>query len=152
MRKPSPVWRPTPTVGSRTLPAEGIALTIQSVGKCVQDLIFGGKFWIERRADETAAAGSLSDHVENRLVRPRVMLSGHPLSQSGGHGDSRTRAESYAGCGCGAEIGMVPNIADGVDEVRRAVRTQLRRGADAIKVMAGGRGGGGAPRRRGRAA
>ena len=27
---------------------------------------------------------------------------------------------------------------DGVDEVRRAVRTQLRRGADAIKVMAGG--------------
>jgi imidazolonepropionase-like amidohydrolase len=33
---------------------------------------------------------------------------------------------------------MVANIADGVDEVRRAVRTQLRRGADAIKVMAGG--------------
>jgi imidazolonepropionase-like amidohydrolase len=33
---------------------------------------------------------------------------------------------------------MVPNIADGVDEVRRAARTQLRRGADQIKVMAGG--------------
>jgi imidazolonepropionase-like amidohydrolase len=33
---------------------------------------------------------------------------------------------------------MVSNIADGVDEVRRAVRTQLRRGADQIKVMAGG--------------
>jgi imidazolonepropionase-like amidohydrolase len=33
---------------------------------------------------------------------------------------------------------MVPNIADGVDGVRRAVRAQLRRGADQIKVMAGG--------------
>src|SRR6202042_3893104 len=76
------------------------------------------------------------------IAGPRMSVSGHPLSQSGGHGDSRSRAEDYAGCGCGAELGMVPNIADGVDEVRRAVRTQLRRGADAIKVMAGG---GGAP-------
>jgi imidazolonepropionase-like amidohydrolase len=69
---------------------------------------------------------------------PRMFVSGHPLSQTGGHGDLRTRAEDYAGCGCGAEIGMGPAIADGVDEVRRAVRTQLRRGADAIKVMASG--------------
>jgi len=53
--------------------------------------------------------------------------------------DVLTSARSAAGaCGCGAEIGMVPNIADGVDQVRRAVRTQLRQGADAIKVMAGG--------------
>ena len=49
MRQPLPVWKPTPTVGSRTPPAEGVALTIQSVGKCVQDLIFGGTFLIESR-------------------------------------------------------------------------------------------------------
>ena len=31
-----------------------------------------------------------------------------------------------------------PAIADGVDEVRRAAREQLRTGADQVKVMAGG--------------
>jgi len=68
-----------------------------------------------------------------------MFVSGHPLIQSCGHADDRTRAENYAGCGCGAQIVMVPNMADGIDEIRRAVRTQLRRGADAIKVMAGSR-------------
>ena len=89
--------------------------------------------------DAGGADWGMKEAVDRGLIPgPRMFVSGHPLSQSGGHGDSRTRAENYAGCGCGAEIGMVPNIADGVDEVRRAVRTQLRRGADAIKVMAGG--------------
>ena len=89
--------------------------------------------------DAGGADWGMKEAVDRGLIPgPRMFVSGHPLTQSGGHGDSRTRAETYAGCGCGAEIGMVPNIADGVDEVRRAVRTQLRRGADAIKVMAGG--------------
>ena len=89
--------------------------------------------------DAGGADWGMKEAVDRGLIPgPRMFVSGHPLTQSGGHGDSRTRAESYAGCSCGAEIGMVPNIADGVDEVRRAVRTQLRRGADAIKVMAGG--------------
>ena len=89
--------------------------------------------------DAGGADWGMKEAVGRGLIPgPRMFVSGHPLSQSGGHGDSRTRAETYAGCGCGAETGMVPNIADGVDEVRRAVRTQLRRGADAIKVMAGG--------------
>jgi imidazolonepropionase-like amidohydrolase len=89
--------------------------------------------------DAGGADWGMKEAVDRGLIPgPRMFVSGHPLSQSGGHGDSRTRAEHQAGCYCGAEIGMVPNIADGVDEVRRAVRTQLRRGADAIKVMAGG--------------
>jgi len=89
--------------------------------------------------DAGGADWGMKEAVGRGLIPgPRMFVSGHPLSQSGGHGDARTRAENYAGCGCGAEIGMLPNIADGVDEVRRAVRTQLRRGADAIKVMAGG--------------
>jgi imidazolonepropionase-like amidohydrolase len=89
--------------------------------------------------DAGGADWGMKEAVDRGLIPgPRMFVSGHPLSQTGGHGDSRSRAETYAGCGCGAAIGMVPNIADGVDEVRRAVRTQLRRGADAIKVMAGG--------------
>ncbi len=72
------------------------------------------------------------------LAGPRMFVSGRPLSQTGGHGDGRTRAQDDEGCGCGAHIGMVHHIADGPDEVLRAAREELRRGADAIKVMAGG--------------
>jgi hypothetical protein len=71
MRKPLPVWKPMPAVGSRTLPAEGIALTIQSVGKCVQDLIFGEKSWIVCRLIRRDTR-LLSGYVENRLVSPCV--------------------------------------------------------------------------------
>lgn len=72
------------------------------------------------------------------LAGPRMFVSGRPLSQTGGHGDGRARAEDDEGCGCGAHIGMVHRVADGPDAVLRAAREELRRGADAIKVMAGG--------------
>lgn len=79
----------------------------------------------------------MKEAIDRGLVTgPHLLISGHPLSQTGGHGDSRTRAQDL--CGCGAAIGMTDNIADGVDEVRKAAREQLRQGADAIKVMAGG--------------
>jgi imidazolonepropionase-like amidohydrolase len=73
---------------------------------------------------------------------PRLLVSGRPLSQTGGHGDQRSAAEAGdaagAGGGCGPHIGLVHTIADGPDEVRRASREELRRGANQIKVMAGG--------------
>jgi len=89
--------------------------------------------------DAGGADWGMKEAVDRGLIPgPRMFVSGHPLSQSGGHGDHRTRAENDLDCDCGAAIGMFSEIADGVDEVRRAARTQLRRGADAIKVMAGG--------------
>jgi hypothetical protein len=48
-----------------------IALTLQSVAKRVQDLIFGGKFWIECRLVRRHTRLAVN-HVENRLVTPRV--------------------------------------------------------------------------------
>ena len=89
--------------------------------------------------DAGGADWGMKEAVDRGLIPgPRMFVSGRPLSQTGGHGDSRTRAEDVVGCGCGAHIGMVDNLADGADGVRRAVREQLRRGADAIKVMASG--------------
>ncbi|MGW5363439.1 amidohydrolase family protein [Actinopolymorpha pittospori] len=89
--------------------------------------------------DAGGADWGMKEAVARGLIPgPRMFVSGRPLSQTGGHGDSRSRAEDNVGCGCGAHIGMVDNIADGPDGVRRAVREQLRRGADAIKVMASG--------------
>jgi imidazolonepropionase-like amidohydrolase len=117
----------------RTYPT---SLMAYATGKAIKEALDQGFTTVR---DAGGADWGMKEAVDRGLIPgPRMFVSGHPLSQTGGHGDSRTRAENHAGCDCGAAIGMVPNIADGVDEVRRAVRTQLRRGADQIKVMAGG--------------
>ncbi|MBL09139.1 MAG: peptidase M38 [Acidiferrobacteraceae bacterium] len=74
--------------------------------------------------------------VENgHFEGPRMFVSGRILSQTGGHGDHRGKADF---CSCmNASMG-VARIADGVDAVRHAVREEIRHGADQIKIMAGG--------------
>jgi imidazolonepropionase-like amidohydrolase len=73
-----------------------------------------------------------------RLRGPRILPSGSVLSQTGGHGDLRAQHESASP---GHSIpGLIarPEIVDGPDEVRRATREQLRRGATQIKLLASG--------------
>lgn len=73
---------------------------------------------------------------EDRLVGPRVLFCGHALSQTGGHGDMRgTGEQTFDQCFCCAGLGLV---CDGVPEVRRAAREEIRRGAHHIKIMASG--------------
>jgi imidazolonepropionase-like amidohydrolase len=69
---------------------------------------------------------------------PRILPSGAPIGQTGGHVDMRQRHHSAHGIASipGLVSGMA--VADGVDEVRKAAREQLRRGATQIKVMASG--------------
>ena len=67
---------------------------------------------------------------------PRLFMSGFPLSQTGGHGDSRLPTEMISPLE--SHAGIATRICDGVDEVRRGVREQLRSGVDHIKIMAGG--------------
>jgi imidazolonepropionase-like amidohydrolase len=117
----------------RTYPT---SLLAYAIGKAIKDALDQGFTTVR---DAGGADWGMKEAVDRGLIPgPRMLVSGQPLSQTGGHGDARTRAENYPGCDCGAAIGMASTIADGVDEVRRAVRTQLRRGADQIKVMAGG--------------
>jgi imidazolonepropionase-like amidohydrolase len=71
------------------------------------------------------------------LKGPRLFIAGAPLTQTGGHADIRPRGVKEFICTC-AGIGLFPALADGVPEVRRAVREQLRNGSNQIKIMAGG--------------
>ena len=66
---------------------------------------------------------------------PRLFIAGKVLSQTGGHGDHRGRADT---CACASHVGGIAIIADGVDEVRKATRENIRQGVDQIKIMAGG--------------
>ena len=56
------------------------------------------------------------------LLGPRMLISGRPVTMSGGH---------FHWCG---------GVADGVEEIRRAVRKLVQEGADHIKIMASGGG------------
>ena len=89
----------------------------------------GPSFGLKRAIDEGLVEG------------PRIFPSGAFISQTSGHGDFRSHYELPRGV-CGhhpySEIVGAAMIADGVDEVLRAVREQLMLGASQIKMMAGG--------------
>ncbi|MGA2080566.1 MAG: amidohydrolase family protein [Holophaga sp.] len=74
--------------------------------------------------------------AEGLVPGARLFVSGSVISQTGGHGDSRLPTELYPPFPHTA--GICATIADGVSEVRRAAREQLRRGVDFVKIMAGG--------------
>jgi imidazolonepropionase-like amidohydrolase len=104
--------------------ARNIETTLQAGFTTVRDA--GGLDW------------GFKEAVRLGLIRgPRMFISGAFISQTGGHGDHRARSDR-------GTFPVVPGLAsesilaDGADEVRRAAREVLRRGADQVKVMASG--------------
>lgn len=90
--------------------------------------------------DAAGADAGLQEAVDRGLFEgPRLFIAGQPISQTGGHADMRPKGvrsrEMFCSC---AGLGLIGAIADGVGEVRRAVREQVRTGANQIKIMAGG--------------
>jgi imidazolonepropionase-like amidohydrolase len=62
---------------------------------------------------------------------PRMMVAGNYVSSTGGAGDAR-QFSPYV------DVPIVRNLADGPDEVARAVRTHFKYGADFIKILVTG--------------
>jgi len=90
--------------------------------------------------DAGGADFGLQEAVASGLFEgPRLFVAGFPVSQTGGHADMRPKGvrQREFFCTC-AGLGLIGAIADGVGEVRRAVREQVRHGANQIKIMAGG--------------
>ncbi len=87
--------------------------------------------------DVAGADYGIAAAVEEGLFDgPRIVFGGKALSQTGGHGDSRHRGrDQISSCYCSPSLSRV---CDGVTEVRRAARDELRRGAFHIKLMVGG--------------
>jgi imidazolonepropionase-like amidohydrolase len=66
-----------------------------------------------------------------------LLFAGSALSQSGGHGDFRSPGrQAYDPCHC---VLARTVICDGVDEVRKAAREEIRRVASHLKLMLSGR-------------
>jgi imidazolonepropionase-like amidohydrolase len=91
--------------------------------------------------DAAGADRGMARAVEDGLiVGPRLFVSGLALSQTGGHADFRstTQSSTIISCACSVNSAQFGRIADGIDECRRAARDELRKGADQLKLMAGG--------------
>lgn len=69
------------------------------------------------------------------VVGPRVIPAGHAISPTGGHLDPTMFSKIGPGI---MPLSVEEGIADGVSEVRKAVRYQLKHGAQLIKVSASG--------------
>jgi imidazolonepropionase-like amidohydrolase len=76
--------------------------------------------------------------AEGAIVGPRLFYSGRALTQTGGGADFRSPAELNDPCGHVSPLSVMSVIVDGVDEVRRAAREELRKGATQIKLFASG--------------
>ncbi len=68
---------------------------------------------------------------EGMFVGPRITGAGHYMSITGGGGDINTLGPEHSVVADGL-------VVDGVDAVRRAVREEVKRGSDWIKVLASG--------------
>jgi imidazolonepropionase-like amidohydrolase len=76
--------------------------------------------------------------AEGHIVGPRLYYSGKALTQTGGGADFRTPDEAIDPCGHVGPFSNMSVIADGTNEVRKAAREELRKGATQIKLFASG--------------
>lgn len=82
---------------------------------------------------------ALKEAIEDGVFPgPRVFISGHALSQFGGHGDLRGSHEPTECCGGTHSNNHLGRMCNGVPECMAAVREEIRCGADFIKVMGSG--------------
>jgi imidazolonepropionase-like amidohydrolase len=89
--------------------------------------------------DTGGADWGIKAAVEQGLfVGPRLFIAGQPLSQTGGHGDFRKRTQTQTFCACCSGLTWASRVADGVPDVIKAARDELRKGADHIKLMVSG--------------
>ena len=90
----------------------------------------GGADWGIKTAVETG-----------NIVGPRIYIAGQSIGPTGGHSDSRRRTNRFGSsneCVCCNGLQFKSAIADGVDEVRKSAREQMRQGADHVKIMMSG--------------
>jgi imidazolonepropionase-like amidohydrolase len=107
-----------------------------SASKLMREMLLRGFTTVRDTAGGDWGMKAASD--AGLVVGPRLFISGMAISQTGGHGDFRRKTQAEVACRCCAGLHSLTRIADGVPEMLRAVRDELRKGADHIKLMVSG--------------
>lgn len=118
---------------TRQLP---VSLVTAGASHVMRDMLMRGFTTVR---DAGGADRGLKLAVEQRLFAgPRLFISGRAISQTGGHGDFRPQIDQPDPGALEHLFDGIGRIADGVPEVRRAARDEIRLGANHIKIMASG--------------
>jgi imidazolonepropionase-like amidohydrolase len=89
--------------------------------------------------DTGGADWGLKEASEKGLLpAPRLFIAGRAIGPTGGHSDNRRRTDFGTRCHCCNAMAFSMGVADGVAEVRRAVREEMRQGCDQVKIMMSG--------------
>ncbi|KAK3065541.1 hypothetical protein LTS18_000018 [Coniosporium uncinatum] len=116
------------------------------LSRSVHDILMSGFTSVR---DVGGFACEISKPIEEGIIPgPHIYSAGAAISQTAGHGDvfelpigwlySRAGVGSFGGAGDADIAGRPLCIADGVEECRKAIRLQIRRGAKVIKILASG--------------
>src|SRR5438094_3950616 len=76
--------------------------------------------------------------AQGLLTGPRLFIAGRAIGPTGGHSDARRRTDFGSRCQCCNAMSFSMGVADGITEVRRAVREEMRQGCDQVKIMMSG--------------
>jgi imidazolonepropionase-like amidohydrolase len=131
-------WESTP-IETLVSPNTSVETLDQAVEVTVKNMLLRGFTSARDMAGPVFKIKKAIDAGE--VVGPRIWPAGAMISQTGGHGDFRTLSElprTPTTTRNRSELLGATAIADGVDEVLRATREQLMRGASQIKLAAGG--------------
>ncbi|MDD5678678.1 MAG: amidohydrolase family protein [Kiritimatiellae bacterium] len=123
-------WTPDDILLMRSSPA----YTTARAAEILEDMLMRGFTTVR---DGGGADYGLAQSVQEGYIKgPRILYCGHALSQTGGHADLRARGEQVVtGSSNSLSLG---HLCDGVPEMRRACRDEIRKGAHHIKLMLSG--------------
>ncbi|GIX14680.1 MAG: peptidase M38 [Paracoccaceae bacterium] len=89
--------------------------------------------------DTGGADWGLKAAVDQGLIPgPRLFIAGRAIGPTGGHSDPRRRTDHGVRCHCCNAMAFTMAVADGIAEVQKAVREEMRQGCDQVKIMMSG--------------
>ncbi|MDB5559823.1 MAG: amidohydrolase [Enterovirga sp.] len=113
-----------------------VSLVVAGSSRVMREMLMRGFTTVR---DAGGADRGLKLAVEQGLfVGPRLFVCGRAISQTGGHGDFRAQIDQPDPGYLDHTMNGIGRIADGVAEVQRAARDEIRLGADHVKIMASG--------------
>ena len=112
------------------------AVIAMRAGKLMREMLMRGFTTVRDLGGATL--GLRMAWEEGLFEGSRLSLCGKALSQTGGHCDFRGRLDTRSMGFFENRLGSLGRLVDGVDEVRRAAREEIKGGADYIKLMANG--------------
>ena len=121
----------TLNVAEQTLRATTYArATVEAGFTTVRDV--GSRFVASREFVDVALRNAINQGL---IVGPRMLVATHGIGATGGHFDPTSGFRDLL---FGVEPDYTDGIADGPDEIRKAVRFEVKNGADVIKAAVSG--------------